>query len=491
MTAEQPRFPQPERSGGSAIQDAGSPQQIVARLERIEIWSLPWLYIGIIGIGFIFTFYDIFDINVSFVQTCGEISTGCTPAKALSSLTLPLLLNLIGYVVGTLALSPLSDRIGRRNMLLITMVITGLGSLYTAFVPNLANFDAARFITGIGIGADLAVVNVYINEVAPRRQRAKYTSLIVVFSAIGAFVAVWLGLIFTTPSAAWPLGLPGAIGATFGFGWRLMYLIGMLLALVGVALRVQLPESPRWLLGQKRIDEADAVVRAMEERAARHSPLPEPEESIAEPARPASRVPYTELFGNWIYLRRILLLFSMWFLGYITVYSYAAGFTSVLTSLHYPPPEAGVIVAVGAIGFIAAMVFAYFFIEKLERQYWVPIAAAITLIGGAIVAEAGTNTTLAMLGAAIIFVGFNLWVPPQYARSAESFPTRARTTGFGLVDGIGHVGGGIGVAVVAPFLPHIGVLAALMLLGGFLCVAAVIAQFGTRTRNRRLDEVAP
>jgi len=490
MTTEQPVPPSAE-PGGSPAAGTLSPHQIVARLERIDIWALPYLFIGIIGAGFIFTFYDIFDINVSFIQTCAEISHGCTPGKALSSLTTPLLLNLVGYVVGTLALSPLSDRIGRRNMLLITMVVTGLGSLYTAFAGDLGNFDAARFITGIGIGADLAVVNTYINEVAPRRQRAKYTSLIVIASAIGAVIAVWLGLILTTPSTPWPLGLPAAIGATFTFGWRAMYLVGTLLAVVGVLLRVQLPESPRWLLAQDRVSEADAVVGDMEARASKRTVLPAPDPNVADPVHPPSPIPYTELLTSRVYLPRILLLFSMWFIGYITVYSYGAGFTAVLASLKYPPPEAGVIVAVGAVGFIVAMIFAYFFIEKLERKYWVPIAAVLTIIGGVIVAEGGTNITLAMAGAAIIFVGFNLWVPPSYARSAESFPTRARTTGFGLVDGVGHVGGGIGVAVIAPFLPHMGALGALLLLGGFLCVAAIIAQFGVSTRGRRLDEVSP
>ncbi len=490
MASEQPVSPTPAQPGAPAPA-ATSPRQIVARLERIDIWSLPYLYIGIIGAGFIFTFYDIFNINVSFVQTCAEISRGCTPAKALGSLSFPVLLNLIGYVVGTLGLSPLSDRIGRRNMLLVTMVITGLGSLYTAFVPDLANFDAARFITGIGIGADLAVVNTYINEVAPRGQRARYTSLIFIASAVGAFAAVWLGLVLTTPPAPWPLGLPGAAGAAFGFGWRLMYLIGMLLALVGVLLRVQLPESPRWLLGRGRAGEADAVVTAMEERAARHGPLAEPGESAPGPARPAARIPYTELLTSRVYLPRIIILFAMWFTGYITVYAYSAGFTSILASLHYPPPEAGVIVAISILGFIAVAVFAYFFIEKLERKYWVPIAAALTILGGVIVAGGGTNLTVAFTGGAIIFFGFNLWVPPSYARSAESFPTRARTTGFGIVDGAGHVGGGIGLAVIAPFLPSLGVLGALMLLAGFLCVAAVIAQFGARTRGRRLDDISP
>ncbi len=65
--------------------------------------------------------------------------------------------------------------------------------------------------------------------------------------------------------------------------------------------------------------------------------------------------------------------------------------------------------------------------------------------------------------------------------TAESFPTRARTTGFGLVDGVGHLGGGIGVLLIAPYVKHMSVLGALILISAFLVVAAVAAHF-TSTR---------
>ena len=84
-----------------------------------------------------------------------------------------------------------------------------------------------------------------------------------------------------------------------------------------------------------------------------------------------------------------------------------------------------------------------------------------------------------------------MWVSPTYAMTAESFPTRARTTGFALVDGVGHIGGGIGVLVIAPILPHMSVLGALTLISSFLVVAAVLAQFTTHTRGRPLDQVSP
>src|SRR6516164_3430144 len=105
--------------------DNQSPGMLIARLDRIPVWSLPGLFIGIIGVGFLFTFYDIFDINVSFIQTCTQIVPHCTPPSAANYIGLPVLLNLVGYVIGTLALSPLADRAGRRDLLLVTMVISG------------------------------------------------------------------------------------------------------------------------------------------------------------------------------------------------------------------------------------------------------------------------------------------------------------------------------------------------------------------------------
>ena len=78
-----------------------------------------------------------------------------------------------------------------------------------------------------------------------------------------------------------------------------------------------------------------------------------------------------------------------------------------------------------------------------------------------------------------------------YARSAESFPTRARTTGFALVDGVGHLGGGIGVLLIAPAVPHLSILGALCFISGFLVVAAIIGMFGIETRNKRFEEISP
>src|SRR6266480_739524 len=437
-------------SESSPLSGAGTrskPAAVIARLDRIPIWSLSYLFIGIIGIGFLFTFFDIFDITVSFIQTCTQIVSGCAPPTAVNYLGLPVELNLVGYVIGALILAPLSDRFGRREMLLFTLLLTGVGSLYNAFVPDYTNFVIARTITGIGIGADLAIVNAYINEVAPGARRASYTSMIFIMSALGAFFGIWLGLILTTPPAPFPLGLPFAVaGPMFqGNGWRIMYGIGALLALVGILLRFQLPESPRWLISRGRVDEADKIVANMEERARRTVPdLPAPAAELPVQSG-ATRIPYAEIFSNRLYLQRTVLLVVIWFLGYVTIYAIAQGLTTLLAGIipppaNLPPPvaaaavagQAGMIAAFGTFGFIATAVFAYFFGESLERKLWLLIAAVLTIIGTILIALfASSNFALAAIGSIITFFGFNLWVPMTYAWSAENYPTRARATGIG------------------------------------------------------------
>ena len=187
------RSDQPLRTGVTAGRaravdqdtDARTRHRILARLDRIDVWSMPFVFIGIIGLGFLFAFYDVFDINVSFIQSCVALKHGCTPANAVTTLRVPVVLNLAGYVIGALALAPVSDRIGRRNMLLFTMGLTGLGSLYNALAPDYTQFVLARVITGIGVGADLAIVNTYVGEVAPRRNRARWISVIFIMSRWG------------------------------------------------------------------------------------------------------------------------------------------------------------------------------------------------------------------------------------------------------------------------------------------------------------------
>jgi MFS transporter, putative metabolite:H+ symporter len=485
-------------SSGRATPSAATSRMLVARLDRLDVWSLSYLFIGIIGFGFLFTFYDITDINVTWLQTCLQLRPGCTPANAGDPLKTIVLLNLLGYAVGTILLSPIGDRVGRKKMLMLTLVLTGVGSLYCALAVDYTNFVIARTLTGVGIGADLALVNAYISEMAPKNGRAKYASTIFSFSAVGAFLGGLIGVILSTPSAAWPQGLPFAIAGPDlqGSGWRWTYGIGALLAIVGLVLRFELPESPRWSIGHGRLPEAEVIVADMERRASKKGPLREPTEGDWTEHEP-TKAPLRDLVSQPTYLHRIFVLLPMWIFAYATVYGFSAGFTVVLAALTsngkpvYSPSEAGLIVVLGLTGIIVAALFSIAFSEKLDRRWWMPIGATITLAGCFITGLGGSHLYVAFVGAAVIFFGFNVWVGPTYALSAELFPTRARGTGFALVDGVGHVGGAMSLLIIVPIIGHLSPLTALIVLGAFQAVAALLLQLAPRSRNVPLNKLSP
>ena len=479
----------------SAAQGSLEGAHINARQDRITVWSLPPRFLIIIGFGFLFTFYDIADINVSFIQTCTQIISGCTSFSAANFIGLPALLNLSGYIVGALVLAPFADRFGRRNMLLITLLLTGLGSLYTAFVGDYTTFIIARTITGIGIGADLAIVNTYVSEVAPIGGRGKYISLIfTIGGALGTLLGIWLALYLTLPAASFPTGLPFAVAGPLlqGPGWRIIYGIGAALAIVGVLLRFELPESPRWLVSVGRFAEADAVVEKMEQVAtARLGSLP-PIPTDLPVTTSIQQVGYREILRSPMYVKRVLLVLILWLLVYASTYSIVSGGTVVLVALGYKPSVAGMIVATGAFGLLVGGLLAYKLAERLERQTWLLIAALTTLVGGIVSAAAGhTGFGISVLGIFLIWIGVAIFTPISYVWSTENFPTRARVVGFALADGIGHIGGGIAVFAVGSIIAGFGGWGFFLLLGGYYLAAAGISFLGTRARDKRLDEIAP
>jgi hypothetical protein len=205
-----------------------------------------------------------------------------------------------------------------------------------------------------------------------------------------------------------------------------------------VLLRFGLPESTRWLITHGKPKEVERIVEEMETRALEHvEELPPLPESIPIVQKPQP-VPYVEIFKNKLYRNRTILLFLVWFFGYMTVYINAAGLSSLLAGVGYAFPENGIIVALGIFGFLAAGILAAIFGDKLERKYWLPISAAVTFIGGIAISYGVNNFTLAVIGAFLIFVGMDFWIPIAYTWVTESFPTRARATGFAMaqMDGV-------------------------------------------------------
>ncbi|HEY3748899.1 MAG TPA: sugar porter family MFS transporter [Pseudonocardiaceae bacterium] len=151
----------------------------------------------------------------------------------------------LGAAAGAIIAGPLTDRLGRKSLLVADAAIYALGALLSAFTPNAAVLLIARTLIGLAIGADSAIATAYIAEYAPRDRRGSLSMLQQWMITVGILVSYIVALVILK---LWP-GSAGTVD------WRLILGIGALPALVGVVLRSRMPESPRWLLRKGRYED--------------------------------------------------------------------------------------------------------------------------------------------------------------------------------------------------------------------------------------------
>jgi MFS family permease len=161
---------------------------------------------------------------------------------------------LAGAVLGAIFFGWLTDRLGRKKLFFITVIVYLTATAATALSWNVWSFALFRFFTGAGIGGEYAAINSTIQELTPARVRG-WTDLVI----NGSF---WLG---AAMGAAGSIVLLDPTIVDPDIGWRLAFLIGAALALVIFFMRFWIPESPRWLMTHGRADEAEAIVAGIEE----------------------------------------------------------------------------------------------------------------------------------------------------------------------------------------------------------------------------------
>jgi len=334
-----------------------------------------------------------------------------------------------------------------------------------------------RFITGIGVGVEIVTIDVYIMELVPQhmRGRAMAFNQAVMFTAapIAALISYFLVPI-----------------APFGFdGWRWVVLIGAGGAVIVWFIRLTVPESPRWLAQQGRIEDAERVLSRIENKVAAQygKPLPPPPPPIPVPVRETAR--FAELWKE-PYLSRVLMLLAFNFFQAIGYYGYqnwvptlliGKGIT-VTKSLWY----AFVIAIASPIGPLLALLIA----DRFERK-WLIVGAAI-LIG-----ICGTLFSQLALPAAIVVVGILITLGGQilsvsyHAYQTELFPTRIRSRAAGLVYSFSRIGAAFSGFLIAFFLKDFGVVGVFAAITTcYLIVVIAIGGWGPRTIGKRLDEIA-
>ncbi len=222
-----------------------TPVHAAARLDRLPIGPFHRRMLWLVGAGM---FFDSFDNAMMAGVLAALVGSGWSTmglnARFISA-------SFIGLTVGAAMAGLVGDRFGRRFAYQFNLLIFGAACLLAAVAPSISWLIAIRAVMGVGLGAEYVVGYGMVSEFVPPARRGEYTALLNLVSSSGVFVVALTGLVVI------PLA-----------GWRVMFVIGGAGALWVWWLRRKLPESPRWLEQVGRTQEAEAVLRAIEQEAA-------------------------------------------------------------------------------------------------------------------------------------------------------------------------------------------------------------------------------
>ena len=401
--------------------DEAAARTLLARFDRCRGWPWPRRVIVIVGLGFFFAFFDIITIGLSLESLQKEFSvTKDTADWAVS-------VSLIGYVIGSFLDSRISDLYGRKVSLTISMALVSGGSALTASAWEFWVVMVARFITGMGIGADIAQVTAYMNEMCPlcANNRGRYTSM-----AIACGFAGFSAVSFVGPSV-----IPEA-----DYGWRLLFGMG---ACGGIALlftRRHLPRSPRWLIERGQFKAArDNMKRASQEV------FPAAEPGDGAYGKKQASVQFGTLFTS-PHLGRLIMFSLIWFFYYIGNYAYLELADGMYADLNFSLGSLW-LTGVTACGFTFGSIVSIFVSDKFERLYSCAVVAAVWSVLMFLIGWYPSEPMVICAGICSTMT-ISLLIPLLYVLTGEQFPTSVRATGVSLTDGIGHIGGALAPQII-------------------------------------------
>ncbi len=446
----------------SAERDAGP----LARLDRIPVWPWERKLLWVVGAGYFFAFFDIVTISFAVPVIAKQFHV------SEATVTLSVTSSLIGYIIGAFADSTVADKWGRKLSLIISVALFSVGTVLAAVSTNVTELIVFRFISGLGIGAEIAAVTTYIGELSPARLRGRYTS--------------WATTCAYAGFAAVPF-IARALVPTFASGWRILFGIGALGGVTILFMRRGLPPSPRWLVAQGRTDEAREVIEEAEETAREEvdgelpPPKPVPDEAPTErfPIRSLLRPPMA---------RRLVLFVGIWFVYYIGNYGWLTLAPTLFTDKGFSLADSTTYLIVSGIGFLVGAYATTHFSDRLERKYTTACIAAVWGVSLLVIGYFVSPAIIIVFGfVASLTIG--LLVPMLYTYTAEHFSTNARATGVALTDGLGHVGGALAPLIVLGANSAWGFSSAFLVMGISGFVAGILILFGITATSRSLETV--
>jgi MFS family permease len=401
---------------------------------------------------------------------------------------------LIGQVFGALFFGRLSDRLGRKNLFVITLGIYLIGSGLTACTPPGAYWFFflyfSRIIAGAGIGGEYAAINSAIDEMIPARYRGR-----VDLAVNGTY---WGGAIIGTIVTLWALNTITPV-----WGWRIAYFVGPVLALIIIYVRRTLPESPRWQIMHGRHAEAEASIAQIEKSVeATRGALPGVDPAQELEIRPTERLGYATLvrvlFAHYptrsILVAALMItqsfLYNAIFFTYGLVLEYFFHVSPTHTAYYFFAFAAGNLLGPLTLGRL---------FDTIGRKQMISstyILSGVLLIISAILFDRGVlNATTQTIAWAVVFFFASAGASAGYLTASEVFPLEVRAQAIAVFFAIAQLFGAFGSHWYGHLIGDgtdrnrlfVGYLvgAIAMIVGGVVTIF-----FGVRAEGKSLEDVA-
>jgi putative MFS transporter len=455
-----------EKSGGAP--SGISAASLVARIESVPFsrWHIrPRI---IVGSATFFDAFDAFQLAAALVvlRALWELTPGDIAALISASY--------LGQIVGALAFGRLAEKFGRIPMVACAVVLMSIMSLVCAFTANVTQLFFCRMIQGIGVGGEMPVAAAYISELSKAKGRGRFFLFYELIFPVGLLVT----------------GLVGAVLVP-NFGWQSMFIVGGVPGLIIAFLILRLPESPRWLINQGRLSEAEEVIKEIEASTDRR-------ETPAEAAAPASasvapkKSRWLELLSPF-YRRRTLFVWALWACAYFvanglnnwmpTFYNMVYGL-DVRASLWAAPLTNAAQVAL--------LLVCVFVIDRVGRRNWIFTCFAGGSLLLAILGVFGSGNVIAAMVLATMSYGIIGSVNAVvYLYTPEIYPTRMRAAATGAATCWLRIASALAPWVVGYLVAEEGISAVFLVFAGVAALGAIAATQMLETRNRRLEDIAP
>ncbi len=454
---------------------------IPARLDRLP-WS-PWHWRVVIALG---VSWLLDGLEVTVVGSLGPaLQRPETLGLSASAIGWAASAYIGGAVLGALYFGRLADKLGRKKMFLVTLVVYLVATVLTAFSFDLYSFAFCRFVTGFGIGGEYAAINSAIDELIPARLRGRVDLAINGTFWIGAAMGAGLSIVLLNPNF---------IGAEWG--WRIAFALGGILAIAILLVRRHVPESPRWLLMHGRAEEAEAVVRRIEQEVGIKY-----EKQAHLALRPLRSVPWADVAQVLLVRYRSRAVLGLTLMGAQAFFYNAIFFTYALVLARFygvADDRVGYYIFPFAVGnFLGPLILGRLF-DTVGRRVMIASTYAISGVGLLATGYAFqqgwlTPVTQAVCWSAIFFVA-SAAASAAYLTVSEIFPLEMRAVSISLFYAAGTaLGGFVGPPLYGAMIEsgsREALFGAYGLAAALMCAAAVVTWFiGIDAERKPLEQV--